>query len=408
MQAFLSSHRRALVELPRDHGKSVQACVRVLWELGRCPALRVKIVCASEALAAERGRFLRDAVARNPGVRLVFPGLRPGRPWTVNRFAVARPAEVIGPSVTALGIGAASTGTRADLLVCDDLVDVRAMHSPAERERVKRYFRENLVNLLEPDGRLWNLFTPWHRDDLNAGLAKNPVYARFRRAVGDDLTPVWPEVWPRERLQERLSEIGPVSFARGYRLTTLSGDEVTIRPEWVQFWDKPVEYEVVVLAIDPALSLKASADFTAVVALGRTADVVHCLEAVARRVAAPELPELIAAADRRWRPAVILFESNAAFDGLRQLLARRPDYGAKVRPVVQTRDKGLRVTLFGIEVQHGRFLLKAGPLGVEAAQQPLYDQMTSFPLGEHDDLLDAAAFGTAFLLGQPDPRVWAV
>jgi len=30
--------RRALVELPRDHGKSVQVCIRVLWELGRRPS----------------------------------------------------------------------------------------------------------------------------------------------------------------------------------------------------------------------------------------------------------------------------------------------------------------------------------------------------------------------------------
>jgi hypothetical protein len=31
--------------------------------------------------------------------------------------------------------------------------------------------------------------------------------------------------------------------------------------------------------------------------------------------------------------------------------------------------------------------------------------MTTFPLGEQD-LLDAAASGTAFLLERPEPRVW--
>src|ERR1051326_1864254 len=51
LQAFLGRHARALVELPRDHGKSVQVCIRVLWELGRRPSLRVKLVCATEALA---------------------------------------------------------------------------------------------------------------------------------------------------------------------------------------------------------------------------------------------------------------------------------------------------------------------------------------------------------------------
>ena len=37
LQAFLTAHRQALVELPRDHGKSVQVCGRILWELGPQP-----------------------------------------------------------------------------------------------------------------------------------------------------------------------------------------------------------------------------------------------------------------------------------------------------------------------------------------------------------------------------------
>src|SRR5580704_12844710 len=65
LQAFLSASAQALVELPRDHGKSMQVCSRILWELARRPGLRVKVVCASEALAAERGRFLREAVGSN-------------------------------------------------------------------------------------------------------------------------------------------------------------------------------------------------------------------------------------------------------------------------------------------------------------------------------------------------------
>src|SRR5262245_10822153 len=62
IQRFLSAHAKAIVELPRDHGKTVQVCARVLWELGRNPALRIKIVCATERIAEERGRFLRRAI----------------------------------------------------------------------------------------------------------------------------------------------------------------------------------------------------------------------------------------------------------------------------------------------------------------------------------------------------------
>src|SRR5436190_4165710 len=122
LQRSLGRHARALVELPRDHGKSVQVCIRLLWELGRNPALRVRIVCATEALAAERGRFLRDAIRANRRLGFVFPHLRPARPWEATGFTVARPGDLIGPSVAAAGVGGASTGARADLLVCDDIV----------------------------------------------------------------------------------------------------------------------------------------------------------------------------------------------------------------------------------------------------------------------------------------------
>jgi predicted phage terminase large subunit-like protein len=410
LQAFLTARARALVELPRDHGKSVQVCIRVLWELGRNPALRVRVVCATESLAAERGRFLRDAIQTNARLRLVFPELRPGRPWEATGFTVARPAQVIGPSVAAVGVGASSTGTRADLLVCDDIVDVKALRSRADRERARAYFHENLVNLLEPDGRLWNLFTPWHADDLNAHLKRNGEYALFRRAVGDDLSPVWPEKWPRERLEQRRREIGAVAFARAYRLVCVPDEGVPIRAAWIRFWTEPAPVESVVLAVDPAVSAKARADASALVVLGRTAaNEIRCLEATARRVTAPALVDLIDDADRRCKPDVILFETNAAFAGIRDLLVRHARFGPKVRGVTQTKDKLSRVAAFSVSVENGSFRLQGGAVNqVDPTQQALFDEMATFPFGEHDDLLDAAAFGTAWLLDRPEPRVFGL
>src|SRR5262249_42956609 len=49
LQAFLTSAARGLVELPRDHGKTVQVLIRVIWELGRNPNLRVLVACGSGA-----------------------------------------------------------------------------------------------------------------------------------------------------------------------------------------------------------------------------------------------------------------------------------------------------------------------------------------------------------------------
>src|SRR5262249_57936493 len=113
----------------------------------------------------------------------------------------------------------------------------------------------------------------------------------------------------------------------------------------------------------------------------------HCVGARARRVPTPELIPLIDDADRRWRPEVILFESNAAFEGVRELLVRQARFGPKVKGVVQTRDKVSRVHAFSVPVENGSFRLKgAGPLHVDPSQQELLDEMTAFPFAEHDDL----------------------
>ncbi|MCZ2340286.1 MAG: hypothetical protein LC104_00645 [Bacteroidales bacterium] len=411
LQQFLTGHTRALIELPRDHGKSLQMCGRVLWELGHNPALRVKLVCATETLAAERSRFLREAIAANPRLRLVFPHLRPARPWTAEAFTIVRPADVIGPTVAAFGIGAGSTGARADLLICDDIVDVRSLYSPAERARVKDDFHNNLLNLLEPDGRFWGLSTPWHTDDLNAHLKKNPAFALFRRAVGPELQPVWPEKWPTSQLAARLREIGSAAFARGYRLLPITEGEVAIPAHWVQFWQEELpreRFEMVVLSVDPAVTAQSRADASALVVLGRVqgTNAIHCLEATARRISTPDLIAQIDTLDQFWSPDVILFESNAAFAGIRDLMQRHARFGAKVQGITQSRSKEARAAAFGVPVQNGRFRLRGGLTGVDARQRELFDEMTTFPFSTHDDLLDAAATGTEYLLARPVPRLW--
>jgi hypothetical protein len=419
VQEFLSCYSHALVALPRDHGKTTQVCGRLVWELGRMSELRIKVVCATEAIATERGRLLREWLERQEGPRdEVFPDLRPDRPWRSRTLQVERWQRILGPSVATFGVGGGSTGTRADLLVCDDIVDVRAIRSRVVREWVCSYFHENLLNLLEPEGRCWLLFTPWHRDDLGARLQKSLMYGLLRRAVTHALDPVWPGRWDQSRLQARRLEVGSTAFGRGYRLVPIPEGETLLRPAWVRYWEEPAPLEQVILAVDPAVSRSATADRSALVVLGRVRRhdphlawsegvEVRVLACTARRVDTPELLQLLEQWDQQWHPAVILFESNAAFAGLRDLFVRHSLFGGRLKSIVHTADKASRFAAFSVAVENGIFRLHGDGQGQpEISQRELYDEMISFPCGEHDDLLDAAAMGCSYLLHRPEPRCW--
>src|SRR5262249_15948633 len=222
------------------------------------------------------------------------------------------------------------------------------------------------------------------------------------RSTLDEWQSVWPEKGPARRLAAPPREIGAAALARAFHPLCRPDQGVPIKAEWVQFWCDPVgqaaslsgtrtdlrqagslPYEQIILSIDPAVSQKSDTDLTALVTLGKTeSNEIHCLEAIARRVSTPELVNLIDAADRRWQQDVILFETNAAFAGIKDLLMRHGSFGGKIEPVVQTRDQMSRAHAFSVPVENGSFRLRGlDPTHVHQSQQGLFDEMTSFPFG---------------------------
>jgi predicted phage terminase large subunit-like protein len=82
-------------------------------------------------------------------------------------------------------------------------------------------------------------------------------------------------------------------------------------------------------------------------------------------------------------------------------------FGPKLKSVTTSTDKAARIAAFSVVVENGRFRLKGNGRGqVDHTQRDLFDEMVTFPFGEHDDLLDAAAMGCAALLDRREPRVW--
>ena len=68
------------------------------------------------------------------------------------------------PQLLAMGIGGSLTGKHFDFIFTDDIVNVEDRISKAERENTKLVYQE-LQNIKNRGGRIFNSGTPWHTDD---------------------------------------------------------------------------------------------------------------------------------------------------------------------------------------------------------------------------------------------------
>lgn len=74
-----------------------------------------------------------------------------------------------------IGIGGSLTGKHADIIITDDIVNLKDRVSRAEREHTRSIYME-LQNVRNPGGRFINTGTPWHAEDAFALMPEPERY----------------------------------------------------------------------------------------------------------------------------------------------------------------------------------------------------------------------------------------
>lgn len=116
-------------------------------------------------------------------------------------LGVSGASQIVG-----LGSGASITGKHADRLFTDDIINVKDRVSAAERERIKLLYQE-LQNVRNRGGRIFNTGTPWHKDDA---FTLMPNIKRFDCYSTGLMT--------REEIQTVRKSMSPSLFAANYEL----------------------------------------------------------------------------------------------------------------------------------------------------------------------------------------------
>ena len=397
LQAHLSKYNRALVIFPRYHGKTTQILGRILWELGKNPELRVKVVCAREDLARKRVKLLREIISARQ-VREVFPGLRPAPGnWSARSITVVRQSGAIDPSVEAYGVTTSATGDRCDLLVLDDVTDDRnSLFSKRRRDEVHETVVNKWFNLLHPaGGRIWWIGTPWHSDDALMRMRRSGSFAVFERRITEDLKPLWPEVWPKERLIQQQQAIGSHAFARAFHCKPVSSEELLFKEEYISEEDLPSEGPFIYyMGMDLAFSAKPGSDRTAIVTVCQHGPKAYVVDAWARRgVSITYLKRFLPEYAKRFAPglrAIFIESVQAQAEIVRELASTLslPIYPQSTGNL----PKELRLCRLASLLESGLVVLKRP---VEGQLKELVQELLEYPHGRHDDLADALCYAVS-------------
>jgi len=243
--------RQLLLMAFRGSGKSTLVGLFAAWLLARDPNLRLLVLAADLALARKMVRNVKRLIERHPvTVRL---GLKPTRAdqWSAEQFTVTRSAELRDPSMLARGIGANITGSRADIVVCDDVEVPNTCDSAPKRADLRARLGE-IDYILVPGGLQLYVGTPHTYYTIYADRARREIgesapfldgFSRLVRPVLDETgASVWPERFPEDAVARIRRHTGANKFQSQMMLQPVSLAEGRLDPDRLRPYDGELDY----------------------------------------------------------------------------------------------------------------------------------------------------------------------
>jgi hypothetical protein len=243
--------RQLLLMAFRGSGKSTLVGLFAAWLLSRNPNLRLLVLAADLALARKMVRNVKRLIERHPIT--VHLKLKPARAdqWSAEQFTINRPAELRDPSMLARGIGANITGSRADIVVCDDVEVPNTCDSAPKRADLRGRLGE-IDYILVPGGLQLYVGTPHTYYTLYAEQARReigesaPFLEGFQRLVLPVLTAqgrsAWPERFPADAIARTRRHTGANKFQSQMMLEPVSLAEGRLDPDRLRPYDGELDY----------------------------------------------------------------------------------------------------------------------------------------------------------------------
>ena len=300
--AWRRDETRLLLMCFRGAGKSTVVGLYCAWLLAGRPDLRLMVLSAEQSLATRMVRNVRQIIRRHPFCRHLHP--RHGGEWAADRFTVNRPGTSRDPSMLARGIGGNITGSRADVVICDD-VEVPGNSDTAEKRAELRARLAEIEYILVPGGTLLYIGTPHTPDTIYQTESKPGQPPAYLAGFKTLLIPLmdaegrsaWPDRFDDEKIGELKTRVGPRSFAAQMQLQPQPPEDARLDPADLMPYDDELALHMANTGMrlllggrtmisasafwDPAFGIPGAGDRSVFAAVFTDADNHHYLHRVA-------------------------------------------------------------------------------------------------------------------------------
>ena len=158
-----SPPHRGLLTAFRHSGKSTVVGIFAACVLYMRPNTRILILSAENILASRMVNHIRNILENHPLCTDMIPKNK--KEWASGRITINRSVGIREPSVICQGIHGNITGSRADLIICDDVEVPNTCNTAQKRDMLRERLRE-LDFILSPNGAIIYIGTPHTTDTI--------------------------------------------------------------------------------------------------------------------------------------------------------------------------------------------------------------------------------------------------
>lgn len=415
-EVFLEEITNLCVAIPPRHSKSsIVTLAFPLWLIFENPNLNILIVNAEASLSENFGIRLREYIKLYGSVFNVY--LSDVKHSSTHIKFENENGQLYKGSIRLVGASGSITGQDADYLILDDIYKGFADITPTLLDKKIDWFKTMILQRKEPQTKLLILHTRWATNDLQGYLKENYEdkykFLSFP-AIKEDGLPLWRERYSLDFLKQQLKEMGERLFSSIYQQKPLDETGSFFNIDKIIWHDEPFNYheeyiEQKVRSWDLAYSDESKGiarDYTVGVPMFKQNKNTYFITDFVYGQFGEDLKnQIVKTAKSDGAGTKILIETGTTGGASKFLYKEYSSYlrGYNTKQSEPIGAKVDRATPFKNAILDGKIHIAVMN---DELRGELIKQLKAFPLGKHDDIIDAIAYGYSELENGTDPNVY--